>query len=170
MKKLSKNLKGFTLIELLIVIAIIAILAGVAYVALDPLTRFRDARDSTRWSDVSAMLSAIKVNQVDNGGTYLASIAALTPGTVYMISGDGTTTGCNAQNTNCDVAVTATGSCVNLNGLVTAGYIGKVPVSPNGNGAWTTSISGYTLTASTTGIITIAACESENTTAISVVR
>ena len=170
MKKLSKNLKGFTLIELLIVIAIIAILAGVVYVALDPLTRFKDARDSNRWSDTSALLSAIKVNQVDNGGAYLAAIAAMTPGEVYMITGDGTTTGCNAQNANCDVAVTDTGNCVNLNGLVTAGYIGKVPVSPNGEGAWTSSITGYTLTASSTGIITITACESENTTAIQVIR
>ena len=38
--------KGFTLIELLIVIAIIAVLAGAVFVALDPLTRFRDARNA----------------------------------------------------------------------------------------------------------------------------
>ena len=170
MKKISKNLKGFTLIELLIVIAIIAILAGVAYVALDPLTRFKDARDSSRWSDVSALLSAIKVNQVDNGGSYIAAISALTPGTAYMITGNGTTTGCNAQNANCDVAIAATGNCVNLAGLVTAGYIGKVPVSPSGNGAWTESISGYVLTASSSGILSITACESENATSIQALR
>lgn len=170
MKKISKNLKGFTLIELLIVIAIIAILAGVAYVALDPLTRFKDARDSSRWSDVSALLSAIKVSQVDNGGAYLPAIAAMTPGEAYMISGDGTATGCNAQNANCDVTIPDTANCVNLTGLVTAGYIGKVPVSPSGEGAWTDSISGYTLTASSSGIITVAACESENTTKIEALR
>lgn len=164
------NKKGFTLIELLIVIAIIAILAAVAYVALDPLTRFKDARDSSRWSDVSSMLTAIKVNQVDNGGSYLASIAAMTPGEVYMISGDGTTTGCDAQNAYCDVAVTANNNCVNLSGLVSAGYLGKVPVSPNGEGTWTDSITGYTITASSSGMITIDACESENTAKIEVIR
>ena len=164
------NKKGFTLIELLIVIAIIAILAAVAYVALDPLTRFRDARDSSRWSDISSILTAIKVNQVDNGGAYLASIAAMTPGEVYMISSDGTTTGCDAQNANCDTDVTASNNCVNLSGLVTAGYLGKVPVSPNGEGTWTDSISGYTITASSSGIITIDACESENTEKIQVIR
>jgi len=36
------NSKGFTLIELLIVIAIVAVIAGATFVALDPLTRFRD--------------------------------------------------------------------------------------------------------------------------------
>ena len=40
--------RGFTLIELLVVIAIISILAVVVFVALDPVTRFQDARDSRR--------------------------------------------------------------------------------------------------------------------------
>ena len=60
--------KGFTLIELLIVIAIIAILAAVVFVSLDPLTRFQDARDARRWTDVDAVLSAMKLDQVDQGG------------------------------------------------------------------------------------------------------
>ena len=45
---------GFTLVELLIVIAIIAIIAAVIFVALDPLTRFQDSRDSARWQESSA--------------------------------------------------------------------------------------------------------------------
>ena len=52
--------RGFTLIELLIVIAIIAILAGVVFVSLDPLQRFLDARDAARWTDVTAVLSAVR--------------------------------------------------------------------------------------------------------------
>ncbi|EKD47532.1 MAG: hypothetical protein ACD_66C00019G0006, partial [uncultured bacterium] len=42
--------KGFTLIELLIVIAIIAILAAAIFVALDPVTRFQEARDARRYN------------------------------------------------------------------------------------------------------------------------
>lgn len=160
--------RGFTLIELLIVIAIIAIIAAVVFVALDPLTRFRDARDSSRWSDVSAMLSAIKVDQVDNGGAYLTAITNVTAGSVYMI---GTaTSGCDDQNSYCDVDVTNDTACVDLSGLVTEGYLGNVPVSPNGEATWTSSTTGYTLTKASTGIITISACESENSDAISVAR
>jgi prepilin-type N-terminal cleavage/methylation domain-containing protein len=59
--------KGFTLIELLIVIAIIAITAGVVYVALNPSIRFRDARDSQRYSDMKNIEQAIQLYIIDNG-------------------------------------------------------------------------------------------------------
>lgn len=153
--------KGFTLIELLIVIAIIAILGAIVFVALDPLTRFRDARDSRRWSDISAVLNAIKIHQVDNGGAYLTSINAITTGTVHMIGTS--TTGCNSKNTNCTTNVANSTSCVDLTGFVTAGYLGSVPISPNGAGSWTASSTGYTLQKDTSGIVTIRSCESENT-------
>ncbi len=171
-EKIKKNIKGegFTLIELLIVIAIIAIIAAVVFVALDPLTRFRDARDSSRWSDISGVLSAIKVDQVDNGGAYLTAITSMATGTVYMIVDGATSSGCDDQNAYCDTNVGADNYCVNLDGLVTEGYLGSVPVSPNGEGAWASTISGYTLQKDSTGILTIRACESENTTEISVAR
>ena len=150
---------GFTLIELLIVIAIIAILAAVAFVALDPLTRFRTARDSSRWADLSAVLSAIKVNQVDSGGSYITTITNMVTGTVYMI-GVGTS-GCNLT---CTTPVASSTACVDLTALVTAGYIGKVPISPDGSGTWTASTTGYTLQRDTSGIVTARACEKENST------
>lgn len=156
---------GFTLIELLIVIAIIAILASVVFVALDPLTRFRDARDSSRWSDVSGLVSAIKIDQVDNGGAYLASIASTTADVVYMIGTD--TSGCNVT---CDATIAASGNCVDLTDLADQGYIGSVPVSPDGTGTWTAGLTGYTLTRASTGIITVQACESENSDSISISR
>jgi len=162
--------KGFTLIELLIVIAIIAIIAAVVFVALDPLTRFKDARDSSRWSNISAIISAIKVDQVDNGGSYLTAIGNMTAGQVYMIVDGSVSSGCDDQNTYCDTNVTADGNCVNLDGLVTEGYLGDLPVSPNGSGSWTASITGYTLQRDTTGIITVRACESENSDEIWVAR
>ena len=57
-KKIRSRLQGFTLIELLIVIGIIAVLAAATFVALNPLTRFQDARDARRRTDISAVLSA----------------------------------------------------------------------------------------------------------------
>jgi prepilin-type N-terminal cleavage/methylation domain-containing protein len=159
--------KGFTLIELLIVIAIIAIIAAVVFVALDPLTRFRDARDSTRWSDINEILSASKIDQIDNGGAYLDDISALTDGNVYMIGTD--TTGCDDDNASCDTNVTNDTACVNLTDLVSEGYLGSVPISPTGAVTWSAGTTGYTLSA-TSSILTIRACESENTTEISVSR
>lgn len=168
---------GFTLIELLIVIAIIAIIAAVVFVALDPLTRFRDARDSSRWTDTTAVLNAIKLDQVDNGGAYLASITSMTAGNVYMIVNGATmVSGCADNNASCDTNVTASNSCVDLSGLVTEGYLGSIPISPTGSITWDDGSgasdegTGYTLQRDATGIITVRACESENSDEISISR
>lgn len=165
--------RGFTLIELLIVIAILAILASVAFVALDPLTRFRDARDSSRWSDINSLMTAIKVDQVDNGGNYIygarfdTSAAALVDGTEYLISNATTTSGCNVT---CDATIAASDDCVNLSGLETEGYLGALPVSPNGAETWTSALSGYYLIPNANGSLTIGSCESENASAISITQ
>lgn len=153
--------KGFTLIELLIVIAIIAILAAVVFVALDPLTRFRDARDATRWSDATAMLDAVKVNQVDNGGTYLASVAALTNDLYYTIGtcANGGDSGCTAKTTQA--------ACADLTGLVTAGYLGAIPMDPSAGTAVETD---YYVQKSAAGVITIGSCDPEGGSAIAVSR
>lgn len=153
------NKKGFTLIELLIVIAIIAILAGVVFVALDPLTRFQDSRDSRRWGDVTGMLSAIKINQVDNKGSYLASITALSNATNAMIGTGADATGCTAASTTV---------VVDLTGLVTGGYLASVPMDPN---AGTAAKTLYYLTKNANGTVKIGACTPEHTPAgISVAR
>ena len=160
--------KGFTLIELLIVIAIIAIIAAIVFVALNPLQRFQDSRDSRRWSDINGVLDAIKIDQIDNGGTYVSAVTNATAAEVHMIGTAGA--GCDGQNANCDVNVTSGAHCVDLTALVTEGYLGAVPISPQGNGTWSASLTGYTMQRDTTGIVTVRACESENTSAISVTR
>lgn len=173
----KKRRAGFTLIELLIVMAIIAILASVVFVALDPLKRFQDARDSSRWSDVTAVLSAIKIDQVDNGGSYLSTISSMTAGNVYMIvNGASMVAGCDDNNASCDTNVTGDTDCVNLSGMITEGYLGSIPISPTGAVTWDDGDAageegtGYTLERETTGILHVRACESENSTEISISR
>lgn len=172
----SRSDRGFTLIELLIVIAIIAIIAAVVFVALDPLTRFRDARDSSRWSDVSGVLGAIKIDQVDNGGSYLTAVGDMVDGEWYMIVDGSMAAGCDDNNASCDVNISADAYCVNLAGLVTDGYLGDVPISPAGEVTWDDGSdageegTGYVIKRDATGIIHVQACESENTTEISISR
>jgi prepilin-type N-terminal cleavage/methylation domain-containing protein len=159
--------RGFTLIELLIVIAIIAILAMVAFVSINSLMRFQDSRDSVRWQVANDILTAIKLDQVDNGGHYLPAIASLANGIVYMIGTD--TSGCTGFNTHCTTAVSNDTACVNLSELATRGYLGKVPISPNGAGNWTSGHTGYTLTVTGSGV-TVRACENEHSNEIELTR
>jgi type II secretory pathway pseudopilin PulG len=158
----------------LIVVAIIAILALAVFVAIDPLKRFADSRDSVRSSDVVELLSAIKLYQIDNGGEHLAEIDSLTDGNVYMIVDGNMDEGCDDNNlvcTNDELSasedVTADTDCVDLSGLVTAGYLGQVPVSPSSQVSWDDGSAdgengtGYLLEKQSTGIVSIRACEAE---------
>ena len=160
--------KGFTLIELLIVVAIMAILAAVVFVALDPLTRFKDSRDSVRWQQANEMLLAIKLDQLDHGGQYLSNISVLGQNITYMIGTN--TSGCDDYNGSCLTDVYNDTSCVDLSPLVSRGYLGSIPVSPNGNGNWTDGVTGYTLTITTSSAAIVRACENEHSNEIELIR
>ena len=58
--------RSFTLIELLIVIAVVAILSVVVILALNPAELLKQARDSTRLSDINTLNKALSLYQVDN--------------------------------------------------------------------------------------------------------
>jgi len=103
---------------------------------------------------------------VDNKGSYIAAISGLAAGSVYMIGTDAD----NCNTYTCATLVTGAATCVDLGGLVTAGYLGSVPISPNGAGTWTAGHTGYTISRATTGILTLRSCENENTAEISVSR
>lgn len=140
----NKSAKGFTLIELLIVIAIIAILATVVFVALDPVTRFADARDSRRWSDVNNILTAIHEYIVDNDGALPSGLT-------------------NGQ------AATELGTCGTCDNLSTplAPYLKSIPLDPSGGTAANT---GYRVAVDTNNIITISAPNTEGATTVTVSR
>ena len=73
-----KKQEGFTLIELLVVIVIISILAAIIFVAVDPGTRFGDARDARRRAEVVSILNAVLKYQIDNDGDLPSVIDSVT--------------------------------------------------------------------------------------------
>lgn len=159
MKKKYKA--GFTLVEILIVIAVMAILTTVVFVALNPLGRFQDARNSTRWSDVSAMLSALKLDQVDNGGAYITEVSDLTADLYYQI---GAGESCAVTCSNPTVILQS--ACVDLSGLVDEGYLPEVPYDPFDSSA-SADHTYYYLKKDSNGAITVGACSEETGTGAS---
>jgi len=153
MKKNLKQIFGFTLIELLIVIAVMAILTTVVFVALNPMARFQDSRNARRWADVNAMMSAIKLHQIDNNGVYLVEINDLTEDLVYQI-GLG-----NDCNTAC-LGMTLQSACVEIEGLSDLGYIAGIPFDPSTSNV-DNEKTRYYLIKRSEGTITIGACDEE---------
>ncbi len=147
---------GFTLVELLIVIGVIAILASLAFVALKPLARFQDSRNTQRRTDVSAILGAIKLDQVDNGGAHHANITNLSDNTYYQIGE--ASTGCDTACSNPSVILQS--ACVNLLYLIDEGYIADIPIDPNADNA-SSDTTGYYIYKYDSGQIAIGSCHEE---------
>lgn len=160
---------GFTVIELLIVIAIIGVLLAIIFVALDPSARFGQARDAVREHDTQTIVTAIKNYQADNGGENIEGIAGLRIDQVYMITGGAMNSGCTDNNPNCATEVTGPENCVDVSELVTLDYLDQVPVAPSAFVVWDkgetdgSEGTGYTIEKSAEDLITIRACESEQT-------
>ena len=151
---------GFTLIELLIVIAIIAILAAVVFVALNPVQRFQDARNTTRSSAVSETLTAIHLFVVDEDGVLPTVLAAPTAETQLGTAAAG-----------CDItaegnACGSVAACIDLAGDLEGTYIASIPVDPQGSAAET----GYSVEVNANGIVTIRSCDAEGGAIIKVSR
>ena len=149
-----KNKKGFTLIELLVVIAIMAILATVVFVALDPVKRFADARNSRRFSDVNSILTAVHEYIVDNNGAIPAGIT-----TTEKQLGTCTTGGA----TNCAGAQAA---CLDLTSIL-AKYLKTIPLDPNNGLAAATK---YSVVVDANNIVTVKACAAENSVVVEASR
>ncbi|MEA3249766.1 MAG: prepilin-type N-terminal cleavage/methylation domain-containing protein [Patescibacteria group bacterium] len=191
MRKNEKK-KGFTLIELLIVIGIIGFLAAAILVAVDPVKRIQDSRNSQRWSEVKAILSGILKKQVDDRALYNGETTApiITDATnVQVIVADDTGIVCNAAATRpgCDQSMdiaTADDDCVaDLSGLVPT-YLAELPTDPNAPATAVCSAgcttlgdivigdtnSGYYIHRTTGNRIEIGACQPEQSATIRVKR
>jgi len=154
--------KGFTLIELLVVIAIIAVLAVVVFVALDPVTRFQESRNSRRFTDVANYLTAIHECVVDNEGI-TGDCYTATAGEVYEI----VTTATAACDDVCTDATSDT-HCLDLDSATDMGaYLKNLPIDPGGV---TSGHTEYTFEVDSNGIVTVRACSAENSVSISTSR
>ncbi|MFA6467015.1 MAG: hypothetical protein WCV71_04090, partial [Patescibacteria group bacterium] len=137
-------------------IAIIALLAAATFVAVNPAKRIGDANNAQRWSDVTAVADAWALYLADNSGTAATTV---TNGVTYAVA---TTTKAHAAT----CGATTTTRIVNMNALVTAGYIGQIPSDPSTASANTE----YYFYTDGTGLIKIGACDTYNSAEIEVVR
>ena len=145
-----KKQLGFTLIELLVVIGIISALATVVFVALDPATRFKSARNARRVTDADTILAAVQQYVVDTGGSLPTGMVGTT---IYQIGScaSGGATNCPGTHTACiDIGAT----------LSSNKYLKNNPIDPNGSAAST----GYSITKDANNLFTVNACLSEGTT------
>lgn len=162
---------GFTLIELIIVVAIIALLAAATFVAINPAKRIGDAQNAQRWADVTAIADAFATYMADNSGS--------TPTSSYTGSGSletnafmvaTTTVSEHAVNSSHCTATTTDEEFIALQALVTGGYIGQIPKDPTWTYGDHNDHTQYYLQYSSTGAITVGACETYNSAVIKVVR
>ncbi len=149
----SKRLQGFTLLEILIVMALIAILIGIVIATLNPARQFASARNSTRFSHLNTMMSAISANMAENNGVFTCA-----SGAVPAV----------ATNMSNDVADYDIAPC-----LVTD-FLSSMPYDPSATGAhWTSTAdydTGYAISADADGRITLTATSAELGETISLTR
>ncbi len=127
--------KGFTLIELLVVIAILAVLATAVILVINPAELIRQARDSTRISDLAAITSAVSLYLSDiaspglggaNGASCSSAVARCTSGTAEFFSGP---IGCS---TNATTSVDGTGwVSVDFLDISSGSPLARLPLDPN---------------------------------------
>ena len=158
--------KGFTLIELMVVVVLIVIIMAVVLVAIDPARRFAEARDKTRFSDITSLLEAAKIDLVDNGGTFLTAINNLTAGNIAMIG----TAGSGCDSDPCPDVTIDDAACVDLGGFVTEEYLESIPIAPDGTETYSAAMTGYYISRAASGVLTVGACESEATATIEISR
>ena len=153
---------GFTLIEILLVVAAIAILAGIVILAINPTKQLGGTRNAQRRVDVNTILNAVYQYAIDNNGTLPNNIttAACGSATADEICATGST---NASGVCSNASLTSLGSTT-----LNQKYIVSVPSDPSG--ATTTAGSGYHVTKSVNGRITVCAVTEENGAVITATR
>lgn len=150
---------GFTLLEILLVVAAIGILAGIVIVALNPSRQLGDTRDAQRQSNVTTILNAINQYAIDNEGSLPSAIDD--DASTYQMIG--------TADSGCDdcTATTTESSCADLSGDLAPTYVAEVPTDPQ-TGSGTTT--GYYVNETSSGRVTVGACEPEQSDTIEVTR
>ncbi len=153
---MKKYNKGFTLIEILLVVAAIAILAGIVILAINPIKQLGETRNAERRADVNTILNAVYQYAIDNNGnlptlvtgacdnTPTKQVCKLAPG-----SGD--------CSTGTDLSVITTSEK----------YLTAMPTDPTGV---STDGTGYYITKTANGRVTVCAPSAEQNVTISVTR
>lgn len=136
---------GFTLIELLIVMGILTTLTTLVLVSLDPITRFAQARNVRRLSDVSALLTAIQEYAIDKNGKLPSGITTTEQQLGTCSSGG------NA------ICTTAASACLDLSTDLSK-YLQSIPKDPDEGSAATTY---YSVVKDANNIVTVTACNAE---------
>jgi len=154
MKKNQAN-HGFTLIEILLVVAAIAILAGIVILAINPNKQLGETRNAQRRADVNTILNAVYQYSIDNNG----SLPTIPTGTCSLV----------AANQVCKL--TATGTCstgVDMSVLTAAEkYLTSMPVDPTVS---STNGTGYYISKSANGRVTVCSPSAEQGATITVTR
>ena len=159
---MHREQKGFTLIEILLVVAAIAILAGIVIVAINPAKQLAATRDASRNSAVTTVLDG--VSQLLVAGVAL-------PTTIPTGTCD--TTGATATQKICRItsptgtAVTCPVGGVDLGALVPT-YLADLPIDPSS--VADTTYTGYFITKTATGRITVCGKAETAGTTVSVTR
>ncbi|MFH1161785.1 MAG: prepilin-type N-terminal cleavage/methylation domain-containing protein, partial [Candidatus Jorgensenbacteria bacterium] len=120
--------RGFTLIELLVVIAILAVLAVAVVVVLNPAELIKQARDTTRVSDLAALNSAIAL--------YLSDVTTPAIGTAAFCTvanaTSTTTKGTKVCTTSTSTVVTGAGWVTIIFTNISSGSpLARLPMDPN---------------------------------------
>ncbi|MEN9582053.1 MAG: hypothetical protein RL641_7 [Candidatus Parcubacteria bacterium] len=174
MKKLF-NKKGFTLIELLVVIAIIAALAVVVFAAINPGKRIAEAQRQSRLQNTTTILDALHTYIVDSLGALPDVIGKAswiysggTNPSLAEVQIGSATNGCAIATSGCS---TGTTTCLNLanpgsatsGNMVGSGGIGSYLASnPIDTGIGDATRTGYTISVSSSGIVTVKSCNANN--------
>ena len=128
--------KGFTLIELLIVIAILAVLSVAVVLVLNPAELLKQARDSTRISDMAAINSAVALYITDRSSPGLGgpSDAACSVAKGYCTAATGTPPFASTCTVSTSTAVDGNGwVSISFSSISAGSPISKLPIDPVNN-------------------------------------
>ncbi len=138
--------KGFTLVELLVVIAILAVLATAVVVVLNPAELLKQGRDSTRFSDLSSINSAIALYLSQSTDPVLWGSSACSASGQARCSATSTLNpfptitaqnGCGSGNAWATTTVDGGGwVAVNFASLTGGSPVPRLPLDPTNNGTY----------------------------------